>query len=220
MASSIEEIIKQFRLGKYVEITKRYNIAPSQLIAVVRSAEGGRELKMLKWGLVPSWAKKPDVGNRMINARAETVNEKPSFRAAFKKRRCIVPASGFYEWKRTKSGKQPYYIRMKDKKPLGIAGLWEIWEGPKEIIESCTLITTGANELVGKLHDRMPVVLSPNDYDKWLDPAIDPKSLKKLLRSFPPQDPPQDPSQEMEAYEVSKDVNDPKNESTRLIKPD
>ena len=128
----------------------------------------------MRWGLIPAWAKEPSIGNKMINARAESVAEKPAFRAAFRSRRCIVPASGFYEWQRQGRGpKQPYLIRRKDGEPIGFAGLWEGWRDPAsgEAVESCTIITCAPNELVAELHDRMPVILDPADYDRWLDPG-------------------------------------------------
>jgi putative SOS response-associated peptidase YedK len=148
----------------------------------------------------------------MINARAETISEKPSFRAPFKKKRCIVPASGFYEWTKSGKEKRPHYIKFRSGEPFGIAALWDAWEGEEGVIESCTLITTSANKLINRLHDRMPVILPPGDYDAWLDPEFnDKEKLKKLLRPHP--------ESEMEAFEVSKEVNSPKNENPELIKP-
>ena len=169
------------------DLALRFNIAPTQSVAIVRNRPGReltiirradgsaeRELASVRWGLIPAWAKDPAIGNKMINARAEGVSDKPSFRAAFRSRRCIVPASGFYEWQRQGRGpKQPYLIQRKDGEPLGFAGLWERWHdrASGEVIETCTIITCAPNELLAELHDRMPVILDPADYDRWLDPS-------------------------------------------------
>ena len=191
----------------------RYNIAPSQEVLAVRLDRAGveRELSLLHWGLIPSWAKEPGIGNSLINARAETVAEKPSFRSAFRKRRCLVVADGFYEWKR-ENGKMPYYFQLKDEGPFAFAGLWDKWEKGEEPVESCTLITTEANGVVGPVHDRMPVILKPEDYARWLDPDEQrPEALKPLLVPLP--------DDWMDAHPVSKLVNNPRNESPRCIEP-
>jgi putative SOS response-associated peptidase YedK len=153
----------------------RYNIPPTVDIPVIRFADGKRRLSMMRWGLLPPWTKDPKKSPLLNNARAETVAEKPSFRSAFKKRRCLIPASGFFEWKKEGQLKQPFYFSRPDDKPLAFAGLWETWND----IESCTIITTEANELMAPIHDRMPVVLGDNDYATWLDPEA--TSLEKLL---------------------------------------
>jgi putative SOS response-associated peptidase YedK len=159
----------------------RYNIAPSQPIAAVRAvpAGSGRELALLRWGLIPSWSKDPAIGNQLINARAETAHEKSSFRNAFRRHRCLIPTSGFYEWLRWERGKQPYFVRMRDSHPFAFAGLWDRWESPDEgAIETCTILTTAANAVLAPIHDRMPVILPPWEYSRWLDPSIkDPDSL-------------------------------------------
>ncbi len=210
-------VAEQFGLFDTAPLSPRYNIAPSQTVAAVRrateSVEPARQLVLLQWGLVPSWAKDAKVGNRLINARAETVAEKPAFRAALRRRRCLVVADGFYEWQRTGGKKQPYFIRLADDRPFAFAGLWERWEGPDHAaLETCTLITTEANELMAPIHDRMPVILSPDDYDRWLDPAIQkPEHLQPLLRPYP--------SDAMVAYPVTTHVNNPKNEDPRCIVP-
>ncbi|MGE5189033.1 MAG: SOS response-associated peptidase [Gemmatimonadota bacterium] len=192
-----------------------YNIAPSRAVAAVRAvpeAPARRELALLRWGLVPSWAKDPAIGNRMINARAETAPGKPSFRSAFRRRRCLVPADGFYEWRKTGGRKQPYYVRMADGKPFAIAGLWERWEGADGDIESCVLLTTGPNDLLAPIHDRMPVILSPAGYGPWLDPeGHDPAALLPLLRPFPPDG--------MVAFPVRTLVNNPAADDPRCIEP-
>ncbi|MGH8651638.1 MAG: SOS response-associated peptidase [Gammaproteobacteria bacterium] len=149
----------------------RYNVAPTQAALAARTTpQGRRELVTLHWGLIPLWAKEPKTGYSTINARAETVATKPSFRHALRQRRCLIAADGFYEWKRLDGRKQPYYIRLKDRQPFAFAGLWEHWEGGGEIIDSCAIIVTQANELIGAIHDRMPVILDPADYELWLDP--------------------------------------------------
>ena len=204
-----------FGVDKAPSLAPRYNIAPSQPVAAARiSPDGsGRELTLLRWGLVPSWAKDPSASAPMINARAETVSEKPSFRSAFRRRRCLVPADGFYEWRRTPGRKQPYYIRFRDGRPFSIASLWERWEGPDgSVLESCALITTAANGVVSPIHDRMPVILSTKDYDLWLDPAIqDKEPLLPLLRAFP--------AEEMAAFPVGLRINNPKVDTPACIEP-
>ena len=153
------------------EVPPRYNIAPTQPVLAVRARpDGKRELVLLHWGLIPGWAKEPSIGNRMINARAETVAEKPSFRTALRRRRCLIPADGFYEWRASARGpKQPFDIARGDGAPFAFAGLWEHWQGPNgEEIESCAVVTTAANRLMSPIHSRMPVVLAPEDYAAWL----------------------------------------------------
>jgi putative SOS response-associated peptidase YedK len=185
----------------------RYNIAPTQPVAAVRSdpKEGHRELVMLHWGLIPFWAEDPKVGYSTINARAETVATKPTFRQAFAKRRCLVVADGFYEWKKTDGRKQPYFIHMRDDQPFAFAGLWERWKRDDPEIESCSIIVTEANDVLKPIHDRMPVILTEADYETWLDPKVEDKTnLEGLLGSFPPSG--------MEAYPISTLVNNPRND--------
>ena len=196
------------------ELSPRYNIAPSQPVAAVRAGEGGaRELTLLQWGLIPSWAKDPAIGSRMINARAETAAEKPSFRAAMKRRRCLIPASGFYEWARVGAAKQPFFIRMKEGRPFALAGLWEQWCGEDgSELETCAILTTSPNEMTAKIHPRMPVIIAPGDYGRWMDPANEkPGTLKPLLRPYP--------AGEMEAHTVSRHVNNPRNDEPACIEP-
>lgn len=192
-----------------------YNIAPSRDVAAVRIAPEGparRELALLRWGLIPSWAKEPAIGNRMINARVETAPDKPAFRSAFRRRRCLVPADGFYEWRKTGARKQPYYVRMADGKPFAFAGLWERWEGPDGEVASCTLLTTGPNDLLAPIHDRMPVILSPDDYGLWLDLEVrDPAALLSFLGPYPPD--------AMIAFPVRPLVNNPAADDPRCIEP-
>lgn len=187
----------------------RFNVAPSQLVPVLK--QSAQEVQMLKWGLVPSWSRAPTVGNKMINARAETISEKPSFRSAFKKRRCVILANGFYEWKMDGSKKIPYYIFLKNHEPFGFGGLWEHWKSPEgEILETCTIITTEANEFMRPLHHRMPAIIQPTDFSKWLDQPEKEESLKELLRPFS--------SSAMETYAVSTFVNNPRNDSKECIR--
>jgi len=190
-------------------IAASYNIAPTQGVATVLVEDGKRKLEMLHWGLIPSWADDPSVGNKMINARAESVAEKPSFRKAFRNHRCLVLADGFYEWQKTGNGKQPYYIRMEDDSPFAFAGLWESWQNSRDI-RSTTIITTDANDVVSPIHNRMPVILHPEDYELWLDPDFDEKEpLTTLLKPYP--------AEAMEAYPVSRSVNSPSNNEPSII---
>ena len=208
-----EALWEQFQLFGEPVVVPRYNIAPTQPVAAVRINAGGeRELVMLRWGLIPSWAKDMAMGARMINARAETVAEKPSFRSALKSRRCLIAADGFYEWRKEESGKQPYFIRLRGGGPFAFAGLWETWKGPDGPVESCTIITTEANEMMRELHHRMPVILPPEDYALWLKPAeTDRETLLRLLRPFA--------SGELEALRVSTHVNSPAHDDPRCIAP-
>jgi putative SOS response-associated peptidase YedK len=190
-------------------IAASYNVAPTQGVATVLVEEAKRKLEMLHLGLIPSWADDPSVGNRMINARAETVAEKRSFRKAFRNHRCLVLADGFYEWQKTANGKQPYYIRMEDDSPFAFAGLWESWHNGTEI-RSATIITTDANDVVAPIHNRMPVILHPEDYELWLDPDFEEKEpLTTLLKPYP--------AEAMEAYPVSRSVNSPSNNEPSCI---
>lgn len=209
-----ETLAEQFHLPDVPSLTPRYNVAPTQPVAAVRQSPGNgeRELALLRWGLIPSWAKDADIGARMINARSETVAQKPAFRAAFRQRRCLVLADGFYEWQRLARGKQPFYIRLRDGSPFAFAGLWEHWAGPDGAVESCTLLTTEPNDLIRSLHNRMPVILAPEDYDLWLDPGVrEVELLHPLLRPHPPED--------MIAYPVGLWVNNPKNDGPQCIEP-
>jgi putative SOS response-associated peptidase YedK len=220
-----QELAVQFNLPEIPEMQPRYNIAPTQPVAAVRTVpEGGeRELVLLHWGLIPFWAKDPKIGARMINARSETVAEKPAFRTAFRRRRCLVVADGFYEWQKLERAKQPFYIHQRDGRPFAFAGLWERWQeaddnstsSPPEgrrVIQSCTLLTTAPNDLMRPLHNRMPVILHPSDYELWLDPTVQqPDLLLPLLCPCPPE--------ELEAYPVSRFVNRPGNDDRRCIEP-
>lgn len=211
LRSKASDVAKTFNLLDVPELPLRYNIAPTQAVPIVRLGDdGNRSLALAHWGLIPSWADDPAIGNRMINARADTVATKPSFRTAFKKRRCLLVADGFYEWQKTDGKKQPYYIRLKDGSPFGFAGLWERWERDGRAIESCAIITTDANELMEPIHNRMPVIIPPSAYDLWLDQAVqEPERLQPLLCPCP--------AGELTADAVSTVVNNPRNERAECI---
>ena len=216
-----ELIAELFKVDEPMPMFKaNYNIAPTQnVVAIRRKAESEkRECVLLKWGLIPVWAKEAKFGNQCINAKCETVAEKPAYRWAFKKRRCLVVANGFYEWLRVGERKQPMWISRKDKQPFAFAGLWEWWQPPEKesdtpapLIESCTIITTEPNELMSSIHNRMPVILSEASYEQWLDPTAPIEPLKELLRSCP--------SEELHAYPVSHLVNSPRNNAPQLLEP-
>ncbi|MBD1935241.1 MULTISPECIES: SOS response-associated peptidase [Cyanophyceae] len=212
-SKSAETIAQVFQVNNVPPLTPRYNIAPTQQIQTIlqNAEESQREFQMLHWGLIPSWAKDPKMGARMINARAETVTEKPSFRAAFKQRRCLILADGFYEWQQQEKKKQPFYFRMNDENPFAFAGLWEHWKSDDgEVINSCTILTTEPNDLMRPIHNRMPVIIDPKDYDLWLDTEVKkPELLQPLLHPYS--------AEEMTAYPVSTKVNKPVNDSAELI---
>lgn len=196
-----------------VNLEPSYNIAPTHQIVVVVQRAGARTLETMRWGLIPAWAKDDKIGARMINARAETVAEKPSFKRALVQRRCIVIADGFYEWHTQGAQKTPMYVRLKSGEPMGFAGLYDTWPSPAgETITSCAIITTLANELLQPIHDRMPVILSKEAQRAWLDPANqNVKQLVALLTPFP--------ADEMQTYAVSPLVNSPRHNSAECIKP-
>lgn len=193
------------------EYSPSYNIAPSKKVLAVVNDGTKNRLGYLKWGLVPPWAKDQKIGYKMINARAETAAEKPSFRHAFKKKRCLIIADAFYEWQRTDEGKIPMLAKLKSGKPFAFAGLWETWQSPDgETVNTCTILTTQANRVMGTIHDRMPVMLSEEGEKLWLDPQQDPQILEELLKPFD--------SEEMETFEVSDAVNSPKHNGPELIR--
>ena len=212
-------LVKTFRIRTVAEdaadLPPRYNVAPTQQIAVVRNDDEARhELVNMRWGLVPFWAKETSIGNRMINARCETVAEKPAFRAAFRQRRCLVLADGYYEWKKIGSKKQPYWIRMEDERPFAMAGLWESWRDAaakqQKPLLTCTIITTDSNDLTRDLHDRMPVILEPGAWETWLDVSIeDTEHIQSLLRPFE--------SDEMKMEPVSTHVNNARHEGPECV---
>ena len=191
----------------------RYNIAPTQEVLAIRNDGLGNRAEMMLWGLVPSWAKDPKIGSRMINARSETLSERPSFRAAYKRRRCLIVADSFYEWKRNGKTRTPIRIMLESEETFAFAGLWETWKRPDDSwMLSCTIITTSANELVSEIHDRMPVILEPDTESVWLDPDLDDTAvLSELLVPYP--------SDLMTAYEVSRIVNSAANDVPECIAP-
>lgn len=192
------------RGGLQLPLAPRYNIAPTQEVLTVVNQGHGNEARMMRWGLIPFWAKDPSVGNRMINARAETVTGKPSFRQAYQKRRCLVIADGFYEWQKVQGGKTPMRMIVGGGEPFGFAGLWETWRSPEEeLVLSCSIITTTPNELTAPIHNRMPVILPQEAEALWLNQDADPAVLRELLVPY---------AGNMEAYEVSALVNSPGND--------
>ena len=215
--STTGEIIGDlFDLRETPALASRYNIAPSQEVAAVRfdGESGERTLEMLRWGLVPAWSKEPPGGDaRMINARSETLTQKPAFRGSFRRRRCLLAADGFYEWRQVARRKQPYLIRMRDGAPFAFAGLWDRWEAPEgTVVESCTILTTVPNDLVAQIHDRMPVILPRQEFGLWLDPEVrDPDRLLPLLRAYP--------AEEMITFPVSRRVSNPANDDPSCIEP-
>ncbi len=216
LRASREQIAALFQLPleQVPPLAPRYNIAPTQPVLALRvpHTTGHKELTFLNWGLIPFWADDPKIGNRMINARAESVADRPAFRAAFRYRRCLIPADGFYEWRKVNGRKQPYLIQHRDASPFAFAGLWEHWEREGSVIESCTIITVPPNPLVAELHDRMPAILPEEDYALWLDPHVqDKRRLLPLLRPYP--------AERLEAFPVSPRVNNPRNDDPDLVVP-
>lgn len=212
--ANANELERHFQVSLPFHVAPRYNIAPSQPVLALAHTPGTSDpvWAHFQWGLVPSWAKDPSIGARMINARAESLAEKPAFRSAFRYRRCIVPISGFYEWAKTERTRQPYFLRAVGGEPMGVAGLWERWHSPDgSELTTCTLITTDANDTVRPIHHRMPAILDPKDYALWLDPETPTKTLHALLR----------PASEalLTAYPVSTLVNSPTHDDPSLIAP-
>lgn len=221
MCGRISQSFTQFDLFEYFQLAPglvpppRFNIAPSQEIAAVRLQAGERHLASLRWGLIPFWSKDARIGYRMFNARAETAHRLPAFRAAFRSRRCLIPVSGFYEWNKQAKAKQPWFIRRADGAPLALAGLWEQWQenGGTLRIESATILTTAAGGRVAELHDRMPVILEPEDFERWLDPLEESaEPLRRLLQPAAPGI--------LEMIPVSSYVNKTGNEGERCIAPE
>jgi len=211
------EIHRLYNLTNSVNLRPRYNIAPTQDVLAVTydGAMKQRRGEMFRWGLVPFWAKDTKIGYHMINAKAETIAERPAYREAFKKRRCIIPADAFYEWQETgQSLKQPYAIAMKDRSVFGFAGLWETWtdKASGETIRSCTIITTEPNKLCAPIHNRMPAILDPADYEPWLgERAASSGALQKMLKPFP--------AKQMEAFKIGKKIGNVKYDEPDLVNP-
>jgi putative SOS response-associated peptidase YedK len=196
-------------VGGLFELAPRYNIAPSQNVLAITERNGEREASFYQWGLVPAWSSDYSGLGGFINARAETLQEKPSFSESFQRRRCLIPADGFYEWKRTGKSKQPYYFQLKYEAPFAFAGIWDQWQGAGRVIVSCAIITTTANELLFSVHDRMPVILSPSSQRTWLSTEATPAELTALLTPFP--------AEQMKAHPVSDEVNHATIENERLV---
>jgi len=214
MTFSSRDLHDYFHLDEAFAPDPRFNIAPSQDVAAVRQEEGRRRLVSLHWGLIPFWADDRKIGYRTLNARSETAHKSPAFRAAFHSRRCLIPADGFFEWDKKEGTKQPFFIHRTDERPMAFAGLWEHWEDKegKEIIESCTILTTDASKPVASLHDRMPVILEPEDFDLWLDPQEQKiERLRDLLHPAAPGI--------LSMYPVSRYVNKASNEGKECVEP-
>ena len=207
---NIKTIAETFGVAPNIETSPRYNVAPTQEVVSILS-NGSAHLDWLQWGLIPSWAKDESIGSKMINARAETLAEKPSFKRLLRSKRCLVVADGFYEWKKEHGGKTPMYITLKNGEPFAFAGLWDQWKSPDgQQIHTCTIITTDPNDVVATIHNRMPAILVPDAYDLWLDPDVrDEHALTHWLSPYP--------AEEMTARPVSRLVNDPKHDSPELI---
>jgi putative SOS response-associated peptidase YedK len=214
LTSSSSDIAKVFNLANVPSLEPKYNVAPTQQVATILQTESDsdRTFKMLRWGLIPSWAKDSSMGAKLINARAETIAEKPSFRSPFRHSRCLIIADGFYEWQKLENGKQPFYIEQIDSSPFAFAGLWSTWQPPDgEAISTCTIITTEANEIMQPIHARMPVILNSTDYDLWLDPTVQkPELLQPLLKPLE--------KDLLKTYPVSTKVNNPRNDSPECLK--
>lgn len=213
LSTPADLVAEFFTLEEAIDLEPRFNIAPTQSAAVVRQTEGRRHLAGLRWGLIPSWARDIGIGHRTLNARSETAAVKPSFRQAFRRRRCLVVADGFYEWAKVGRRKLPYYFYLAEGGPMALAGLWESWRDPTgEVIESFTILTTEANALVAQAHARMPVILPRHRHTQWLDPqVVDPTAVQPLLEPYP--------AGGMGAHPVSPEVNSPANDSPRCIEP-
>ena len=213
--STPDDVLREFfELDEAEHLEPRFNIAPTQEAAVIRvhRDSGARTLSLLRWGFIPWWTEDPAIGNRLINARAETAAEKPAFERSFRRRRCLVPADGFYEWKKTPDGKQPYWFHSPDGAPFAFAGLWDSWRNPEgEWLHTYTILTTTPNEVAAEIHDRMPVILAESRYAEWLDPAVDePSRLEPLIRPYP--------ADRLTRYAVSTLVNSPANDMPECIR--
>lgn len=216
LTTPLQALRALFGFEESPNLAPRYNIAPTQEVPVVRQEEGARHLAMLRWGLIPSWAKDRTIAAKLINARSETAGEKPSFRQAFAKRRCLIPADGFYEWKAEKDGKQPYRIGFGEARPFAFAGLWESWRDPADgaRVESCTILTTDATAALRDLHDRMPVILVPDVFDRWLSPQSSKEACQALMTPYK-EGPAYGP---LVVFPVSKAVNKVANDGPDLAK--
>jgi putative SOS response-associated peptidase YedK len=212
VTSSPEAIRALFRYAELPNFPPRYNIAPTQPIAIVRIMEGKRQFALVRWGFIPAWVKDPKGLSLLINARGETAIDKPAYRNAMKRRRCLVPADGFYEWTREGGRGRPYWVYARDRGPLAFAGLWETWSGPNgEEVETAAIVTTRANRTLAPLHDRMPVVVPPAAFDLWLNPGVDAETAATLIAPAP--------DDLLDAHEVSSAVNRVANDDPTLLTP-
>jgi len=211
--ASPEALRALFRYEEQPNFPPRYNVAPTQPIAIVRLVDGKRHFALVRWGLLPSWVKDPKTFTLLINARGESAAEKPAFRAAMKRRRCLIPADGFYEWQKAGDRKRPFYVRAKSGAPLAFAGLWESWTGPNgEELETAAIVTTRANRTLSPIHERMPVIVPPEGFDLWLDGAtVDATTASALIAPAP--------DNLLEAYEISTAVNRTANDNPKLLEP-
>lgn len=207
--------LERFGITELPPLLPRYNIPPSSDILVVRARKGTTEAEMIRWGLVPSWAKDPSIGNRMANVRSDTALEKSSFRAAMQKRRCLIPADVFFEWKDVPGQKRrkPYAVAIRDGEIFALGGVWEAWRAREtgEWLITCAVLTTAPNELLEPIHDRMPVIIRPEDYPTWIDPSTKVGDVRRLVSAFP--------AEEMRTWEISLLVNDPRTDDARVIAP-
>ncbi len=211
LTKPIKTIQEHFKIEKIsLEFKSRFNIAPTQNIPIVVSTQENRQLTLMRWGLIPSWAKEEKIGNRMINARAETVEEKPSFKSSFKSKRCLVPTDGFIEWKSNGDKKVPQYIQMASHDLFAFAGLWSEWNQGSTKLKTFTIITTEANTALKSIHHRMPVIIPPEEYSNWLTPTTSSETLKELLKPY---------TDELEFFPISNLINSPKNDSMECLLP-
>ena len=210
LVTNINTIAEHFGVAPTLEAQPRYNIAPTQNVVGILT-NGSEHLSLLRWGLIPAWARDESIGSRMINARAETLSEKPSFRNLLRGKRCMIVADGFYEWRTEGKSKTPMYITLQDGQPFAFAGLWDLWKSPDgEEVQSCTIITTEPNELMASIHNRMPAILRPGAYEDWLNPQLrDEQVLTHLLKPYP--------TELMHARAVSKLVNNPRNDVAEIL---
>jgi len=212
MTSAPEAIRALFRYREQPNFPARYNIAPTQPVPIVRMADSERQFALVRWGLIPAWVKDPKGFSLLINARGESVNDKPAFKNAMKRRRCLFPADGFYEWKQDGKNKRPYFVRLKDGGPLAFAGLWESWMGPNgEEVETAAIVTTAASREIAHIHDRMPVIVAPEAFDFWLDPNVDAEMATAMIAPAP--------NGLLESYPVSSAVNRVANDTPDLLEP-
>lgn len=212
LIASKEEVARLFGLDEPPEIEPRFNIAPTTAVQAAIHDEGdGLVLTRLRWGLVPQWAKDPAIAQKLINARSETAAEKPSFRSAFRKRRCLIPASGFFEWRPEGGNKQPYYVHRPGGQVFAMAGLWEVWSQGDAELRTCTILTTAASEDVARLHDRMPLILEADDFGLWTDPDAPIEAVQTLLAPLP--------AGSLESHAVTTKVGDPRYQAPDTVEP-